>query len=116
MGMYRQNRLEAATTLPYQTRGDGVWKDRALDAIAEDVKAAVCDATLRWEQPTKKARTHGASEHTMSGKISLDDAIEKLQIHKEADELASKILAAAITLRDSKGRDRKAALRRMAGE
>ena len=46
----------------------------------------------------------GASEHTMSGKISLDDAIEKLQIHKEADELASKILAAAITLRDSKGR------------
>ena len=23
MGMYRQNRLEAATTLPYQTRGDG---------------------------------------------------------------------------------------------
>ena len=57
----------------------------------------------------------GASEHTMSGKISLDDIIEKLRIHKEADELASKILAAAITLRDCKGRDRMAALRKMAG-
>ena len=51
----------------------------------------------------------------MSGKISLDGAIEKLQIHKEADELASKILAAAITLRDCKGRDRVAVLRKMAG-
>ena len=48
----------------------------------------------------------GASEHTMSGKISRDDALEKLQIHKEADELASKILAAAITLRDCQGLDR----------
>ena len=40
--------------------------------------------------------------------------LKKLQFHEEADELASKILAAAITLRDSKGRDRKAALREMA--
>ena len=56
----------------------------------------------------------GASEHTMSGKISLDDAIEKLRIHKVADELASKILAAAITLRDCEGRDRLVALRKMA--
>ena len=56
----------------------------------------------------------GAAKHIMSGKISLDDAIEKLQIHKEADELASKILAAAITLRDCEGRDRLVALRKMA--
>ena len=40
---------------------------------------------------------------------------KKLQFHEEADELASKILAAAITLRDCKGRDRKAALHQMAG-
>ena len=58
----------------------------------------------------------GASEHTAGSvieKLSLEGAIEKLKNHGDADELAGKILAAAITLRDSDGRDRKAALRQM---
>ena len=53
---------------------DGVWKDRTLAAIAEELEAAVCDAPLRWEQhgvadevlPMKKARTDGAAEHTVA--------------------------------------------------
>ena len=58
----------------------------------------------------------GASEHTAGSvieKLSLESAIENLKNHGDADELASKILAAAITLRDSDGRDRKAALRQI---
>ena len=59
----------------------------------------------------------GASEHTTgaSEHISLDDAITKLKHHREADELATEILAAATTLRDSTGSDRKQSLRQMCG-
>ena len=59
----------------------------------------------------------GASEHvsTSTGdKISLDDVIEKLKAAANEDTRGEEILAAAITLRDSRGRDRKDALRRMA--
>jgi hypothetical protein len=59
----------------------------------------------------------GASEHiSIAGApehISLDAAITKLKHHKETDERASEILAAAITLRDSTGRDRKESLQRL---
>ena len=46
--------------------------------------------------------------------ISLDDVIAKLHATGDEDTRAQDILAAAITLRDTKGRDRKAALRQMA--
>ena len=59
----------------------------------------------------------GASEHvsTSAGdKISLDDVIAKLKAAGNEDTRGEEILAAAITLRDSSGRDRKDALRKMA--
>ena len=59
----------------------------------------------------------GASEHTTgaSEHISLDDAITKLKQHREADERATDILAAATILRDSTGRDRLESQRQMCG-
>ena len=59
----------------------------------------------------------GAAEHgsTSAGdKISLDDVIAKLRAADKEDERGQEILAAAMTLRDSSGRDRKTALRKMA--
>ena len=56
----------------------------------------------------------GASEHTagLAGdRLSLEDAIARLKDREKTDELGSQIVAAAITLRDSSGRDRKQALR-----
>ena len=58
-----------------------------------------------------------ASEHvsTSAGdKISLDDVIEKLTAAGNEDTRGQEILAAAATLRDSSGRDRQTALRKMA--
>ena len=67
--------------------------------------------------PASSETQSGASEHApgASEHISLDVAIAKLQHHEETDECASDILAAAITLRDSTGRDRKESLHRMTG-
>ena len=45
---------------------------------------------------------------------TLDDVIAKLKAAGNEDTRAKEILAAAITLRDSSGRDRKVALRKMA--
>ena len=45
--------------------------------------------------------------------ITLDAAITKLSAHSDIDKRGEKVLAAAITLRDSSGRDRANALRRM---
>ena len=59
----------------------------------------------------------GASEHvpTSAGdKLSLDDVIAKLKAAGNEDTRGEEILAAAIPLRDSSGRDRKAALRKIA--
>ena len=59
----------------------------------------------------------GASEHVSSSavtKISLDDVIAKLKAAGKEDTRGAEILAAAITLCDSSGRDRKDALRKMA--
>ena len=59
----------------------------------------------------------GASEHvsTSAGdKISLDDVIAKVKAAGNEDTRAEEILAAMTTLRDSSGRDRKDALRKMA--
>ena len=59
----------------------------------------------------------GASEHVSTSvrdKISLDDVIAKLKAAGNEDTRGEEILAAAITLRDSSGRDRQAALRKMA--
>ena len=47
-------------------------------------------------------------------KISLDDVIAKLQATSDKDTRVTEMLTAAIELRDTKGRDRKDALRRMA--
>ena len=47
-------------------------------------------------------------------RISLDDVISKFEAMDGIAEDAEKILAAAITLRDSSGRDRLSALRSMA--
>ena len=58
-----------------------------------------------------------ASDHvsTLAGdEISLDDVIAKVQAAASQDTRSEEILAAAITLRDSSGRDRKDALRKMA--
>ena len=46
--------------------------------------------------------------------MSLDDVIAKLQAAGNEDARGQEILAAAITLRDSCGRDRQDALRKMA--
>ena len=63
----------------------------------------------------------GATEHA-SGRIAmasdpqkmtLEDAIVTLEAHGDLDDRGANILAAAITLRDSTGHDRKAALRSM---
>ena len=59
----------------------------------------------------------GASEHvsTSAGdKMSLDDVIAKMKAVGNEDARGEEILAAAITLRDCGGRDRKEALRKMA--
>ena len=45
--------------------------------------------------------------------ITLDAAIAKLSAHSDIDKRGQDVLAAAITLRDSSGRDRKTALRLM---
>ena len=45
--------------------------------------------------------------------MTLDAVITKLSAHSDIDERGQDILAAAITLRDSSGRDRKDALRLM---
>ena len=47
-------------------------------------------------------------------KISLDDIIAILQATSDKDTRVTEMLTAAIELRDTKGRDRKDALRRMA--
>ena len=59
----------------------------------------------------------GASDHvstSVGDKISLDEVIAKLKAAGKEDTRGEEILAAAITLRDSSGRDRKVALRKMA--
>ena len=59
----------------------------------------------------------GASEHVSTpaeDKTSIDDVIAKLNAAGHDDPRGAEILAATITLRDSTGRDRQAALRRMA--
>ena len=47
--------------------------------------------------------------------IALDAAITQLRARSDLDARGEEILAAATTLRDSKGRDRKDALRLMCG-
>ena len=42
---------------------------------------------------------------------SLEQAIARVTHHAEADERANRILAAAVSLRESTGRDRKVAIR-----
>ena len=59
----------------------------------------------------------GASAHvstSVGDKISLDGVIAKLKAAGNEDTRGEEILAAAITLSDSRGRDRKDALRKMA--
>ena len=51
---------------------------------------------------------------SVEDKTSIDDVIAKLSAAGHDDSGGAEILAAAITLRDSSGRDRKAALRSMA--
>ena len=71
------------------------------------------------ESPPTSAPESGAnaSEHISTSsrdQICLDDIIAKLKTAGNEDTRAAEILAAAITLRDSSGRDRKVALRHMA--
>ena len=71
---------------------------------------------MSLQTPTPESGA-GASEHvsTSAGdEMSLDDVIAKLKAPGNEDTRGQEILAAAITLRDSSGRDRKAALRKMA--
>ena len=66
--------------------------------------------------PTPESQV-GASEHASTSandKISLDEVIAKFEATADEDVRAREILAAATTLRDSTGRDRKNALRKMA--
>ena len=81
----------------------------------------MCDAALKWESATHlkvpDSKTRGAAEHVptpVEDNISLDDVIAKFEAMDGITERAEEILAAAITLRDSSGRDRKQALRSMA--
>ena len=50
----------------------------------------------------------------MGTRISLDNVIAKVTAAGKEDARGQEILAAALTLRDATGRDRKAALRKMA--
>ena len=66
--------------------------------------------------PTPESQA-GASEHASTSaddKISLDEVIAKFKATADEDIRAQEILAAATTLRDSTGRNRKDALRKMA--
>ena len=66
--------------------------------------------------PTPESQV-GASEHASTSaedKISLDEVIAKFKATADEDIRAREILAAATTLRDSTGRDRQKALRKMA--
>ena len=68
--------------------------------------------------PSPGSGSHdGAAEHVPTppgNKISLDDVIAQLSAMERTNNRCEQILAAAITLRDSRGRDRKEALRNMA--
>ena len=71
---------------------------------------------MSLQTPTPESGA-GASEHvsTSAGdEISLDDVIAKVKAAANEDTCGQEILAAAITLRDSSGRDRQTALRKMA--
>ena len=84
-------------------------KRSSLDAgVREHVKRAPV------LESTEDAAILEGTQATSQRANSLQYAIEKLQSHKESDELGSKIFAAAVTLRDSTGRDRLAILRQMA--
>ena len=66
--------------------------------------------------PTPESQV-GASEHASTSaddKISLDEVIAKFEATADEDVRAREILAAATTLRDSTGRDRQKAIRKMA--
>ena len=65
--------------------------------------------------PTPESQV-GASEHASTSaddKISLDEVIAKFKATADEDIRAREILAAATTLRDSTGRERKDAFRKM---
>ena len=66
----------------------GKWKNRPINAVEKDLEAAVCNAAARWKPQGRAEGSAGASEHIDAGGVSLEDAIEKLRNHEEADELA----------------------------
>ena len=98
----------------------------AMHSIFPFAIAAICSAFL---DPTfgSKAHTIDPTLGTRLGKrahdflrtctadtISFDDIVAQFEAFDEDTECAQKILMAAITLRDSSGRDRKQAVRSMA--
>ena len=99
--------------VPRQAKIDGKWKDRPLDAIADDLEAAVCDAALRWEHPTherqesgiseevptKKAKTHGAAEHvTASLGINAEVHTKEADAYGAAEHVTATVSYTHLTL------------------
>ena len=96
---------------------DGKWKNRGMAALETLLSESVCMAAARWQAQKHGPRERrGVPEQAVSETaqtLTLEDVINKLSAQSDLDELGKDILAAAITLRDSTGRDRKAALHSM---
>ena len=96
---------------------DGKWKNRDMPVLETLLSESVCMAAARWQSQKHGPRERrGVPEHAASEiaqTLTLEDVINRLSAQSDLDELGKDILAAAITLRDSTGRDRKAALRSM---
>ena len=100
-----------------QEKTDGKWKNRGMAVLETLLIESVCMAAARWQsQKHGSSDRRGVPEHAASEiaqTLTLEDVINRLSAQSDLDELGKDILAAAITLRDSTGRDRKAALRSM---
>ena len=110
------------------------WESRAQPSQGSDKRAPSrpdAEAVLKKARTTGAAASSGgggtpasapespdfASEHfstSVGDEISLDDVIAKVKAAANEDTCSKEILAAATTLRDSSGRDRQIALRKMA--
>ena len=77
-------------------------------------KKAQATSASASQDPVAAAGVSENAPACPNDKTSLDDIIAKFEAMEETTERAETILATAITLRDSRGRDRVPALRKMA--
>ena len=117
------------STMPHHYNVCRLFSAMCMQALYPSSPTLICwafaDPTFgkRSQTPAASAPSRGtgsndgAAEHVPTSpgnNISLDDAIAQLRAVERTNDRGEEILAAAITLRDSRGRDRKEALRSMA--